>query len=456
MFLVQQRAAVCIGAKASLLVLAVTVVVWTLGPRGQQSSSAAAPPQGDFLRGITQLFETRTGGLCNASVVPPAAVRPRAFELPAEWRGACEALRRSELEWDWPGRNWCWVWVKQEACYTERTWWQAQERAAGSGNAPNPAIAMFEALQSRELCDDPALGAALQADIAAAEREAAYAWFEQAVSVYVVNLPTAMDRWTHISSRLRDLGILATRVSGIDFSAPGALQRAQTDGLVPASWDLAEAEQNMRRLLAGSTPEATARYLREFGLGTAGCTAAHLRAMRMAGQLERWKKRPLALILEDDVWLEDDFVVRLHRLLQHEAPCDWDVISLRSQCPFGECISPHLTRVQPDGNEPAVSCRKGVNFGFFAMLYRADRLQALTDRLGHVVWDTTKIGCLANDVALAAISDEVAYYAVPTSQMPSFLRHGFKKGDSVRSQLNVAAASKLDVVLRMKQEEVTA
>merc|ERR1711920_1004659 len=101
-------------------------------------------------------------------------------------------------------------------------------------------------------------------------------------------------------------------------------------------------------------------------------------------------KTPFALILEDDVMLEDDFVVKLNRLLHQEAPCDWSAISLKTHCPYGACVSPHLTRVHPDGNEPAERCRHGVNYGFFAMLYRVSDLPEITARLERVVFDAAR------------------------------------------------------------------
>merc|ERR1719183_3391228 len=119
-------------------------------------------------------------------------------------------------------------------------------------------------------------------------------------------------------------------------------------------------------------------------LGTVGCATAHLRAQRYAAVAS---DKEFALILEDDVVLEDDFVVKIQRLLQEEAPCDWSAISLKTHCPYGECVSPHLTRVHPDGNEPAERCRHGVNYGFFAMLYRTSELEDISSRLAEVVYD---------------------------------------------------------------------
>lgn len=160
-------------------------------------------------------------------------------------------------------------------------------------------------------------------------------------------------------------------------------------------------------------------------------------------------KKPLVLILEDDVWLEDDFKLKLRNLLRDEVPCDWDVISLRSQCPYGVCVTPHLTRVQPDGNEPEEMCRHGVNYGFYAMLYRAGALIPVANALHRQIWNNSRPGCLANDVALAAISDRIAYYAVPSSQVPGFVQHTNR--GSVRTELNHRGQAWLDLVLQKKQ-----
>jgi len=141
----------------------------------------------------------------------------------------------------------------------------------------------------------------------------------------------------------------------------------------------------------------------------------------------------MALIFEDDVRPNVDFAVKLRRLLATEAPCDWAAISLRSRCPYGECVSEHLTRVLPDGNEPTDRCRHGVNYGFFAMLYRLEVLPALRARLAERVWDAGAPRCLDVDVALASISDRVAYYAVPFMQEPGFVveeSHGSARFDT--------------------------
>lgn len=53
-----------------------------------------------------------------------------------------------------------------------------------------------------------------------------------------------------------------------------------------------------------------------------------------------------------------------------EVPCDWEVISLKSRCPYGRCVSKHLSKVMVDGNGGNGAACSGVNFGFFAMLYK--------------------------------------------------------------------------------------
>merc|ERR1712224_1178534 len=127
-------------------------------------------------------------------------------------------------------------------------------------------------------------------------------------------------------------------------------------------------------------------------------------------------RRPLALILEDDVLVADDFAMKLRRLLAREAPCDWQVLALTTRCDYGTCVLPHLSRVEPDGNEPDERCHNGVNFGMYAMLYRVSELVAINRKLASVVWNDDKAGCLPVDIAMSSISDKIVYYSVPSSQ----------------------------------------
>jgi len=214
-----------------------------------------------------------------------------------------------------------------------------------------------------------------------------------------------------ISTRLTELGIVFSRIGGADMRDEGALEDAKRRGLIPHHYDFERAQAT-----------ANNEHNRMGGIrGTIGCATAHFTAHRAAAEQSTTE---FSLILEDDVKLENDFMVKLHRLLRDEAPCDWSAISLKAHCPHGECVSPHLTRVHPDGNEPADRCRHGVNYGFFAMLYRSSALPKLTNRLREVVFDESTPHCLDVDVALASISDEIAYYAVPGMQSPGFLQEG--------------------------------
>merc|ERR1712113_1216214 len=161
--------------------------------------------------------------------------------------------------------------------------------------------------------------------------------------------------------------------------------------------------------------------------GTVGCAAAHFRAQRRS--LTDMPRKPLAVVFEDDVCPEKDFVFKLWSLTTRELPCDWQAVSLNSRCPFGRCISPHLTRMQPDVNEPEWRCRHGVNYGFQGMLYRTSEIESLQKQWIPVVFNETRPHCLDLDVALASISDKVRFYAVPAAQNPGFV-HELPEGSS--------------------------
>ncbi|CAL1166408.1 unnamed protein product [Cladocopium goreaui] len=402
-------------------------------------------------------------GFCNQDTSSPeGAVRSFQSIWPQSALQSCEK-QPDAGSWIWPGRNWCWVAAKRHACYGHHTWYDAESVAYEEMRhnqkelkAEMQMLPHLPALQNAELCDKPVLGAELKPKEAKEQEQKlaafhiqsaeAHFWFQRNVAVYVLNMPSATERWAQMSRRLQELEIHAKRLDGIDLSL--GLDQAKKDGLVPNDWNFTAAKETMVRLLHKSSAAAAQRYLDNYGIGTVGCAAAHLRAMWQAASA--WhSKKPLVLILEDDVWLEDDFKLKLRNLLRDEVPCDWDVISLRSQCPYGVCVTPHLTRVQPDGNEPEEMCRHGVNYGFYAMLYRADALIPVANALHRQIWNNSRPGCLANDVALAAISDRIAYYAVPSSQVPGFVQHTNR--GSVRTELNHRGQAWLDLVLQKKQ-----
>lgn len=326
----------------------------------------------------------------------------------------------------WPGQDNCWGWVKKIGCYETNSandWLRAQELAALQSRAPDPKEYTMEAVRSPHMCMRVGHGAELT-NVTKEERRAAAAWLNDHVSIYVLNIAADTERLSTMAETMDRLGIQWSRIPGVDMRLDGALQTAQKIGFVPPDFDFAEAQA-----------AADTDYQGMGGiLGTVGCAAAHLNAMKVAlGNHRLSPQREMAIIFEDDVRPNVDFAVKLQRLLATEAPCDWAAISLRSRCPYGECVSEHLTRVLPDGNEPEDRCRHGVNYGFFAMLYRLEVLPALRARLADRVWDASAPRCLDVDVALASISDQVAYYAVPFMQEPGFVveeSHGSARFDT--------------------------
>jgi hypothetical protein len=140
--------------------------------------------------------------------------------------------------------------------------------------------------------------------------------------------------------------------------------------------------------------------------------------------------KALALILEGPIKLEPDFVFKVYELVKTEAPCEWEVISLKSRCPYGICVSPHLARIFPDdlvtNSDFGASdrCRSSTSSGLFAMLYRTTSLDKVITKLGEAVWDQLTPHCLEVDAALADVSNKISYYAVPYVQAPGFLTEG--------------------------------
>merc|ERR1740129_2336174 len=240
-------------------------------------------------------------------------------------------------------------------------------------------------------------------------------WLANNVAVYVVALPAEAERKQFMQTRMAELGIQFTFLVGVDLRVPGSYAKAKTDGVIPMDFNYQLADQN-----GGGVA------------GMVGCAAAHLGAMQTIATGGNQGK-PLAVVLEDDVTLETDFAIKLYRIVTAEAPCDWEVISLKSACPFGACVTEHLTRVMPDVNEPDARCRHGVNYGFYGMLYKVQTLNDVRAKLGQRVWDPNTPHCLDVDVALASISDTLGYYAVPYWQAPGLLSmggHGSTRNDN--------------------------
>lgn len=375
------------------------------------------------------------GVVCNLSVPLPPATLTHRWIPSAEWAQTCEDRFRHKLWWEYPhDRNWCWLGLKDE-CHSHlklyRSWGTMQGIVAARKNVPGRSESPFHPLEDPELCDRPEVGQTQR--WSTLEKRMAREWFDKHVKVFVVNLPSDLERWKMISARLEDLDIPAERLPGVDMREPDALDEAKREGWVPDGFNF--------------TIDQEVAYKHKFHvgsiLGTLGCATAHFKAQ--AHVLDQGS--PLAVVLEDDTWPEPDFIERLWALVWGELPCDWEVASLMSRCPYGRCISRHLTRVQPDVNEPAWRCRQGVNWGMQGILYRVHALPKIQKIWKETVFDYYRPHCLDIDVALASISDQVAYYAVPASQKPGFLVETDHK--SLRWSINVAGTTQPTTTQRL-------
>jgi hypothetical protein len=318
---------------------------------------------------------------------------------------------RNDKEHKFPNfeRNWCWVGFKEQ-CHQnrpgrERSWADIQDAAYRDGRVPPVDQAPFDPLLNPGLCDRPSLGAVR--NWTQSEWLEARTWFKRYVRVYVLNLPGDVARWSKMSQRLDELQIDALRVGSVDMRQPDTMAQAMIAGWIPSGFNFSHAK----------TAAEHARHDHDLN-GTLGFAAGHFRAQ--ARSID--DGATLGLILQDNAWLERDFVPRLWNLVSKELPCDWEVVSLFSRCGYGRCVSPHLARVEPDGNEKEQDCRHGVNLGMQAMLYRSQSLGLLQAKWQRVVFNEDRPYCFDVDAALSSISDRVAYYSVPSSQAPGFLR----------------------------------
>lgn len=284
-------------------------------------------------------------------------------------------------------------------------WTTIQERAAKNGNTVPVSLSPFFPLEFPELCDRPQNGVSRK--WSTEDWKQSYRWAEDNLNFYVLNLPQDVKRWEKISARLDVLSVRAKRVQGVDMRVEGALDKAKAAGWVRQDFDF-----NASQTTANSQQQHMGNIL-----GTLGCATAHFKAQAQAIE----DNGPLAVVFEDDSWPEDDFIPRLWHLVTTELPCDWEVTALMSRCPYGRCISEHLVRVQPDGNEPAWRCHQGVNWGMHGVLYRIETLQHIQKKWKAAVFNEENPHCMDVDVALASISDQVGYYAVPAVQKPGFL-----------------------------------
>jgi len=231
------------------------------------------------------------------------------------------------------------------------------------------------------------------------------------VNVYVLSLATSVVRRTTIRTTLDMLRIPFKFVDGVDMRKRGGLEAAKKEGLIPMHFNATEAQAEAYNPRNGM---GTAGSI----MGTLGCASGHFRAQNKGVE----EAKAITIVFEDDVSPEEDFIPKFWRLVTQDMPCDWQAVSLYSRCPFGTCVSPHLTRVQPDVNEPAWRCHHGVNYGFQGIVYRTKEIPNLQRLWKPVVFDEKRPHCFDVDVALASISDRVRFYAVPASQSPGFLK----------------------------------
>jgi len=366
---------------------------------------------------------------CNVSLSPPQHLFtvPRHWEVPLNISSVCR-MQHGNQHWSPEERNWCWVAAKAQCNRLKRLkqpWMDVFALAKHSSAVPASTPA-YAPLEVPELCDSARLGESQR--WTSSEVTDSSTWFAENVAVYVLNLPQDIERWDRISARLTVLNIAASHVNGVDLRATETLLAAKKAGLVPEHFSLEAVEAS------AALPRQNFRGV----VGTAGAAVAHLSAYARAIS----DNMPLTLVLEDDALLTDDFMPRLRRLVTAELPCDWEVTSLSTSCPFGRCVSQHLMRLQPDINEPAERCRIGVNFGAWGMLYRTERLPEVRRMLSSAIFDTARPGCLNIDVALASISDQVAYYAVPAVQLPGCLSCCLQHDRRQGSRRRICSSSK--------------
>jgi len=384
----------------------------------------------------------------NLSEPVPAA---RRLNATGKWAKDCLSIS-SDGHWDPQEfeRNWCWVEMKKQAGtdWFEKSryekpsnWWYAQTLAhkLDPPRAPDPWDQVLYPLLDHEICDVLDNGATIgwKGDDPYKKKQAVWdkagQWFVENVEVYVINLNTSTERLDAMNLSLGKIGLNFTRLEGVDMRLDNAMQDAKDAGFVPKEYSFDQAHKKLKeQFVSTDSWQADGFVDSEYGMGTVGCTAAHLNAMKTASK----GNKSLALILEDDAKVDDAFVLKVYSLLHDEAPCDWQVINLEMFFPYGKCISPHLARVHPDGNEPAFTCGHGASWSFASVLYRVSEMPLVISELEKVVWDLERPACLVHDIAFASLSDRINYYAVPGQQIPGYVTALHVEHDTSRQVIN--------------------
>eukprot|EP00930_Biecheleria_cincta_P052389 TRINITY_DN3762_c0_g1_i1.p1 TRINITY_DN3762_c0_g1~~TRINITY_DN3762_c0_g1_i1.p1 ORF type:complete len:495 (-),score=88.73 TRINITY_DN3762_c0_g1_i1:315-1751(-) len=330
----------------------------------------------------------------------------RAWDLEDGFKLVCEARNRVKDHWkirfSTEDRNWCWVGIKDmchHSIHRPQNWDVYRDEAFQQSLAPSSSDSPFDPLENPRLCDGT--GGDVPS-FSTPEEEEANTWFKKHVKVYVVSLGKSQGNPSEVSTRLLALGIEAIPVDGADMADSGMLEKAKAAGWVPKAFNFTAAQQ------VADGPQFKEGSM----IDTLGSASAHFKAQ---DQIVK-DSAPLGLVLEDDSYLIDGFVSNLWRIVTTELPCDWDILQLSARCPYGKCISQHLARIRPDGNEPDWRCHAGVNLGMSAMLYRRSSLPAVQELWKATSFNEKSPHCLDVDVALASISDRVGYYAIPNTQ----------------------------------------
>jgi len=283
------------------------------------------------------------------------------------------------------------------------TWYWAQEGNAVAHQGPLREWVPFQPLLP-DYCDSAVFSPLPSLELG---DEAMLTWLSRNIEVYVINLAKDTERFGLIKERLNQLQISFRRIDGVDMSSGVTLDMLKEEGLVLESFDMSAAQKEANR------PEQGVGGIR----GTVGCASAHFRTYAAIGK----QQKPLALVFEDDAWPADDFVQRLRALVTNELPCGWEALQLRSINAYGACISSHIARTLPDGNEPDSVCRHGVSISFAGMLYRRDAMPHIVSTLMQRVWNSSAPWCMDIDTAMASASMSVEYYSVPAFQKPELI-----------------------------------
>eukprot|EP00439_Symbiodinium_sp_Y106_P032631 s3643_g3.t3 len=304
-------------------------------------------------------------------------------------------------------------------------------------------------LSDASLCDDSRLGGLRS--WTDEQQRSSLEWFHRNVQVYVLEMPgLVLNNGRETLASLGSQGLQGTPVAGYDLNLELDFQAAVMDGSLPSGFDIKHFKDQVGALsLAAShfhvqnlarrsaTPKPIVLVLEDELCATNTCMNC---CRRKDGAV-------LAEDFRDKVWpssLSLSLYLSLVLNCQQETPCDWNVLSLSSSCPTGRCTSPHLARIGPDLQLSSLErCRDVTSRGFRGILYRTGTIADFQNRWMQVAFDFAHPDCLSLDASLAAISDEVAFYAVPAVQSPGILKRRLRQNTLFDSKSKIT--EKVDI-----------